>query len=252
MTTTRHLALLPALLTLVGLTSCSSGGSDAPPIDITGYYKVWLQVGTSPETGPLAAYFSSTNGVVDGPSLTGTVAGSSFVISQVLPGITLDLTGAMTGPDNGNGTLRVAGFNTTGSFRLERYAPAGTLSVTGNVGGQPTGVASTTAIGLRDYTDEAKTNLEVVSVLSTATDLRFEISFAPAGLAVGTLTPGTDVNVVVAYTSDALINEYNGTGGTVTITKYDNTGLTGTYTISLDSGDTVTGAFDVAFDLEAY
>jgi hypothetical protein len=190
--------------------------------------------------------------MLDGANLGGTINGSTFTV--VYPGfLGYDL--VLNGTTNGNGatgTVTVTGLPISGTFRMVPLSPDGDMSVTGMVSGNPADFSGTTAVGAREYDDPGKTNLQEVEVSFGDGSIFFELTFAAAGLSVGTLNVGSGVQVEIGYVTDSAQVDVTASGGTVTVTRYDGTGIAGTFSISLPGGDTLNGSFDVDWDIEAY
>jgi hypothetical protein len=190
--------------------------------------------------------------MVDGAAISGTVVGNRFVLTAAVDPFTLVVDGTLVG-NTATGTLTITGMiNATGTFRLERFTPSGTTTASGMLQGIAIDLDTDSAVGSRDYSDPGLTVLEEVEVIAAHGDEHLELDFVPSGLAVGTLAVASTVMVVVTYRNDTASIELDATGGTVTITRYDDDGIAGSYSLTLDGGSTLAGTFDVAFDLEAY
>jgi hypothetical protein len=243
------------LLAVAGLGACGGGGGAAPPtIDLTGYWQLYMTpTGSTDEAGPSPLFLSQTGAAVDGAAIAGTVSGNSFSITSSPSGLfTIRVDGALVG-NEADGTMQVTGlFSASGTFRMVRFAPAGTMTASGTLQGAPISLNTTAAIGSRSYSDAGLTVLEDVKVTAAYGDAQLDLFFTPAGLAVGTLAvPGTVV-VTVDYRDDTNVIELDADGGTVTVTAYDNNGFTGSFSLTLPGGGTLTGTFDVVWDIEAY
>ena len=228
----------------------SSGGGGGTPATMAGYWKIWVDDGTG-EIGPIPVYFEQTGSALDGPFMIGTVSGSNFTITVQEPG---ELAVTLSGTTNGTtaqGTFSVPGAF-IGTFRMETLQPTGTMTVSGAISGEPTGINTTTAVGVREYSDPALTMLTEVRLVCLDANLEFQLEFDPVGLAVGTLNVGGGVTVEVDYTSDTVSLDPLGTSGTVTVTQYDASGFAGTFNITLDTTDVITGTFDVSWDIDSY
>jgi hypothetical protein len=243
------------LLVLAGLVGCSGGGGPAAPtIDVTGYWQLFLTPDGSPdESGPSPLYLSQSGATVDGAAVTGTVSGNHFSISSVVSGLfTVRCDGTLIG-NTATGTLEVSGAITaTGTFRMVRFTPAGTMTATGTLSGVAVSMNTSAAIGSRSYSDVGLTVLEHVAITAAYGSQQLDIDISAAGLAAGTLAvPGT-ITASVSYRDDSNVLDLDADGGTVTVTTYDNNGFTGSFSLTLPGGGTLTGTFDVVWDIEAY
>ena len=247
---TRIAVLLAACL---GLAACSSD-SDVPPANMAGHWLLYIgdPAGGPVESGPFGMFFAQNGSTLDGLAGTGTVVGNSFSFTQSDPLFTIDYVGVVIGTSV-SGTLTVSGLiSATGTFRLEQFQPAGTFTASGLVNGNTIDVNSTVAFGQRRYDDVALTNLIQVRVTHTAHDMEFELEFPlPAALSVGTLSaPGFPVTI--SFSDDVQSFELPATSGSVTVTKYDATGFASTFSLTMGTGETVTGSFDMIWDVEVY
>ena len=258
---------VPALVSLVSIfsfTGCSSsssgysGDTNTTSSSLAGLWKIWPTPAGQIEFGPEWEYFETSGAAVSGVSLTGTINGNSFTVTLTDGGDTTEVVGSMTSPTTATGTFThtpSAGSPETGTFRMEKFTPTGTFSVSGTISGTDITHSSTTAFAGQEYSDPGKTVLSEIEMSCADGTLKLEIDFQPANLAVGVLPVGTgpgQVDVEVSFESLAVNLRPRATGGTLTVTKYDATGFTGTFSLDLDTADTITGTFDVAFDIQSF
>lgn len=237
------------------LAACGGGGggSAQPAYDLTGYWQLFLTpTGTTSEIGPLPVYFSQNGAAFDGVAITGSMSGNSFSLQADGGAFVLALTGTASNADNASGGVTFSGAITgSGTFQLTRFDPSGTMSANGSLDGTAIASSSTAAIGVRTYADAALTTLTEVTVALVDNDLDFELTFPPGSLAVATLAVPSPLAVDVLLRVDGHIVDATASGGSVDITRYDGSGIAGTYTVVTSVG-TITGAFDVAFDIAEY
>lgn len=239
------------LLACVSLFGCSGGGSSGPPADLAGHWLLWVDL-TGEEIGPFPLFVSQNGTALDGAAMTGTVSGNSFTLNEMEQGfVVATLSGTVTG-NTAQGTMTIPDFSLSGPFRMQPFQPAGSLVVMGEINGEPTNVDTMVAVGAREYSDRALTVLQEVEVTFADANLSLELEFVASGLRTGTLNVGSGVFVDVDYTSDTASFTHVGTGGTMTVTQYDDAGFTAAFSITLDSGDVIVGSFDVVWDIEAY
>jgi hypothetical protein len=244
-----------AVLAFAGATACSGGGGGAAPaaFDFTGYWQLFLTPsGSANEVGPLPAYFTQTGSTFGGVDVSGTMSASSFTITASGGDFTITLAGTATSADEGAGNATFSGAVTgSGTFRLQRYHPAGTMDASGSLDGHGISSTSTTATGMRKYSDVAHTTLTSVTVVLTDANVDLEIQLDASGLAVGALAvPGT-INASIVFRIDGAVVEATPSSGTVTVTRYDGAGIAGSYSLVTSLG-TITGSFDVSFDIASY
>lgn len=236
------------------LTACGGGnGTSAPAFNATGYWQTTLTDPSSgDETGPYGSYLMQSGSLVDGVAVTGSVAGNLLDMDVLLPGLpsVLEFTGTLSGQQV-TGFYTLFGFPLSAAFRMQPFTPTGLVTANGTVGGLAVNVNTTTAFGERKYSDEALTMLTGVDVVHDDGTIRFEIEFDPTSLAVGVLD--ASVESVGVYAGDDN-DEFStvATSGSVTITQYDAGGFVATFNLTLPSAQSITGSFDVAYDLEAY
>ncbi|MCC6670028.1 MAG: hypothetical protein IT458_03140 [Planctomycetes bacterium] len=239
---------------LLGLGACGGGGgSGGTPANLAGYWQLYLTpTGSTVETGPSPVFLSQNGATVDGAAITGTVSGNSFTMTSNAIVFTTSFTGTVSG-GIASGTMSISGIiNATGTFRLVPMTPTGTMSATGTVQGQSVNMTTTAAIGSRDYTDPGLTMLDEVEIAMAYGSEHLEIDFSAAGMAVGALgVPGT-VTATVLYRNDTTTTELAASSGTVTVTRYDGSGCAGSFTLNLPGGGTLTGSFDVSWNIAAY
>lgn len=239
---------------LLGLGSCGGGGGGAAPtINLTGYWQLYLTPTGGAETGPSAVYLTQSGATVDGAAITGTVSGNSFTITSAVSGLfTVNCQGTLSGTV-ATGTMTLSGLiNGTGTFRLVGFTPTGTLAASGTVQGVPVNMTTTAGIGKRAYSDAGLTMLTQVEIVAAYGSQHLEIDFSPAGLTVGTLAvPGT-VTATVVYRDDVNTIELAASSGTVTVTRYNGSGFAGSFALTLPGGGSLTGTFDVSWDIAAY
>jgi hypothetical protein len=161
-------------------------------------------------------------------------------------------TGTLTGT-TASGTLSITGSSLTGTFRMQAFTPTGDLSMTGSVGGVATTLNATTACGRREYSDTGLTQLTGVELCSDDAVVRVHVDIGAAGLGVGALpVGGGGLDVELSYDTGVAQVELSASGGTFTVTSYDANGMMGTYTLNFPGGGSVSGSFDVAWDMNAF
>ena len=252
MTRTLPWTLVCAVLPL--LAACGGGGgAAAPTVDMTGYWQVYLTPAGAPaETGPSAVYIAQNGAVLSGAGIAGTVAANAFTMTTNAGVFVASFTG-IASTNAANGTMSLTGLiNATGTFRLARFQPTGTLTVNGTIGADPIALTTTTAAGGRDYGDTMLTMLEEVEVVGADAQQHLEIDLLAAGLALGTRNLPADVDATVTWRRGADITESDVTSGTLTVTQYDAGGFAGSFTFTLQAGGSITGSFAVAYDIESY
>ncbi len=254
----RSLASLGGIhvLLVLALAACGGSGSDAaPPTEnLTGFWQLFLTPTGSPtENGPSAIYLSQNGATIAGAGTIGTMSGAAFSMTSNGGSFVAAFNGTATATTaNGTVTFTGGGLNASGTFRLARFTPAGTLSVSGMIGSNSIDITTTSGYGSRDYSDPALTMLAEVEIGAANVDAQLEIDFSPGGLTVGALNVPGDVTALVLYRSGATIVEVETTSGTLTVTQYDSNGFAGSFSLTLDGGGTITGSFDVSFDLESF
>jgi hypothetical protein len=215
-------------------------------------WKLFLTPSGGVEIGPSAVKLTQNGTQVDGAGIAGTVTGTSFAITSVAATFTTAFLGTI---QNGSvtGTFAITGsINAAGTFRLERFTPTGTFTANGTLQTVPVAISETTAAGVRDFSDPALTALVDIDTVVMPHDMHFAVTFGASGLTVGTLgVPGT-VTAEVLCRDDTQEIEVSALGGTVTVTQYDANGFAGSYSLMLPGGDTLTGTFDVVYDIDAY
>jgi hypothetical protein len=240
-----------ALLGGLVLAGCGGGGGGGGYGTLDGNWQFWLNV-TGDEIGPYPVYLIQNGGAIDGANLSGTISGGSFQVTYPgFLGLNLTLSGVVTG-NTASGILAITGLPITGTFRMQSMQPDGSMVASGTVAGSAANFNATTAVGGREYSDINKTQLTEVEVSYGDGTIFLELAFSAAGLGVGTLVVGTDIQVEVGYVTDLAQWDVTATGGTLTITRYDGMGIAGTYSIQTPGGSTVTGSFDVDWNYEAY
>jgi hypothetical protein len=250
---TMALRLLGAAAILGSIGCGSSDTALGAPADLTGYWQLYLTPTGSPvETGPSPVFLSQNGATVDGAAITGTVSGNSFTMSSNATVFTISLTGTVSG-GVATGSVTISGtINATGTFRLVPMTPTGTMTATGTIQGQAVNMTTTAAIGSRDYTDPGLTLLNEVDIAMAYGNEHLEIDFSAAGMAMGSLSvPGT-ITASVLYRTDTATVELAASSGTVTVTRYDGNGCAGSFTLTLPGGGSLTGSFDVSWDISAY
>ena len=241
------------VLLALALVACGGGSDAAPPTeDLTGFWQLFLTpAGSTTETGPSAVYLSQTGAIITGAGTVGTMSGASFSMTVDSGGLVASFQGLATA-SSATGTVTLSGpFQATGTFRLARFAPTGTFEVSGTIDGVMVDLTTTAGYGSLDYADFALTLLDEVEIGAADAHQQIEIDFSPNGLNVGTLGVPSDITAVVLYRSGSSVTEST-SSGTVTITHYDANGIAGSFTLTLDSGDTIGGTFDVSFDIQSY
>jgi hypothetical protein len=229
-------------------------------LDLQGFWKIWTTETGEGEVGPAALFLSVSEAKIFGADLSGTVQGNTFeFVAVVSDGGRTQVDGTLTTAISGQGTYTVRKVNVsdvTGTFRMVKFTPTGTFSVTGSIRGTKITHSTDLAVGIRKFTDPAKTALVEVEVLTGSMDLDFEMDFEdPANLALGVLNVGTgpsDLGIAIEVSTGTFAARPIAVGGTVNVTKYDPSGFTMTFTLNLDSGDTLTGNIDVRFDIDAF
>jgi hypothetical protein len=242
------------LVVAAGLSACGGGGGGpaAPAIDLTGYWKLYLTPTGGSEVGPAPVFLSQSGAAVDGAAITGTVIGNHISLTTNPEAFVITLDGTAPTPDQVSGNLTISGlFSATGTFRMERMHPTGTMMATGMMQGLTVEMAGTTAVGALEYLDPELTTLDQVEIVLAYGDEHLEIDFTPAGLTAGLLSVPGMVGVTAVYRNDSTDVEIEATGGTVTITTYDSNGMAGSFNLSLPGGETLTGTFDVSWDIRS-
>jgi hypothetical protein len=247
----------------LGFTGCSGSSSSPPPLgtalDLQGFWKIWTTETGEGEVGPAALFLSVSEAKIFGADLSGTVQGNTFeFVAVVLDGGRTQVDGTLTTAISGQGTYtvrKVKGLDVTGTFRMMKFAPTGTFSVTGSIRGTKITHSTDLAVGIRKFTDPAKTALVEVEVLTGSMDLDFEMDFESANLALGVLNVGTgpsDLGIAIEVSTGTYAARPIAVGGTVNVTKYDPSGFTMTFTLNLNTGDSLSGNIDVRFDIDAF
>jgi hypothetical protein len=250
-------------LALVALVSCSSRSSGAPAfgtaVDLQGFWKIWTTEPGQAEMGPAALFLTVSGSDISGADLSGTINGSKFEFkASVLENGTTAVVGTLTTAITGGGTYTVAkpnGSTVTGTFRMLKFLPTGEFTIKGSVLGTPISHTSKMAIGSRKYSDAARTQLNEVEILTGSASLDFEMDIDPTNFTIGTLVAGTgskDVVVALELSNGTVSIRPTAIGGSITVTKYDPTGLSAIFNLRLNTGDTVTGSMNVRFDIEAF
>ncbi len=129
----------------LGFTGCSGSSSSPAPLgtalDLQGFWKIWTTETGEDEVGPAALFFSVSGAKIHGADLSGTVQGNTFeFVAVVLDGGLTHVDGTLTTAISGQGTYtvrKVNGSDVTGTFRMTKFAPTGTFSVTGSIRGPP-------------------------------------------------------------------------------------------------------------------
>jgi len=242
------------VLLVLGLAACGGGGNDAaPPTEnLTGFWQLFLTpTGSSTETGPTAVYLAQSGATITGAGVIGTMSGASFSMTANSGAFVAAFNGTATA-NAATGTVTLTGIiNATGTFPLARFTPAGTFDVSGTIDGATVNLSSTAAYGSLDYGDVALTQLDEVEIGVADANAQLEIAFSPTGLVVGALNVPADITAVVLYRTGATVTEST-SSGTVTITQYDANGIAGSFTLNIDAGGTISGTFDVSFDIQSY
>lgn len=248
--------LCMGVLGAIMLAACGGGGGgSAPPSqDLTGYWLLYLTPNGAPnETGPSAVYLSQTGATISGAGTTGSMSGDSFTMVSSGGSFVAQFNGTASATSASGSATFTGGLSGTGTFRLERFAPTGTVTVTGTIDTETVDITSTTAIGSRDYTDLLLSNLDEVEICAADATQQIEIDFSPPfSLAVGALSVPTTVDAVVLFRRGTSVIETNTSSGTLTVTQYDSDGFAGSFSLTLAAGGTITGTFDVAFDIASY
>jgi len=223
-------------------------------IDVTGGWKC-----SAEGMGGAFAYLEQAGGDVTG------IIGD-MVISGTASGGTVSLIlGDEASGDYMAGNLTTAGPDTlVGSFDayegdvlvgsasgiMERFTPSGAFAASGTHGGQAVSIDTTDlACGLVE--DDGSEVSCRVSYLESA-DYVAEMLFHPGSsvLGVGTFNNlGTDIIVEFRVATQAGCVSDHAVSGTVTVSKFDASGFTGTFDITLNGGGTLTGSFDVPWDI---
>lgn len=250
-----HYLSLSALALSALLCGCS-GGSDpaAPPtVDMTGHWMLYLTPTGGVETGPSATYIAQNGASINGPAMTGSVSANNVSIVSD-PGIFVITFNGTANATQATGSMTISGIiNATGTFRLERFTPAGTMDMTGSIQGVPINVINaTTVAGSRDYLDQALTQLDCVEFALNDENVQIEVAIDVTGLVVGALNVPGDVTISVLYRDDVNTIEEAVTSGTLTVNTYDGTSFEGTFSFTMTGGNTLTGAFDVTWDIDSY
>ena len=242
------------LIVALTLAACSGGSDPAPPsFNATGNWMLWLEDPTTmEESGPFGSYvMANTAGILDGVGLTGQVSGNNVNMSVDIGIGVLSFRGVMASNEVA-GTVQLSGVPLTANFRMQMFTPTGTLTGNGTVGGTTVAADSTTAFCERKYSDISLTTLTGVNVFDDDGVTRFGIGFVqPGSLMVGAIDASV-VPIEVTLWNDLSRADIPVTSGTVTVTQYDANGFAATYDLTLPGGESVTGGFDVVFDLDAY
>lgn len=243
------------LLAGLGATACggSGGGGGPAAYDLTGYWQLFLTpTGGSTEVGPMAVYLAQTGSTFGGVDVSGSMSGATFSITASGGDFMISLVGSAANADEASGAVTFSGaVSGNGTFRLARYQPAGTMDASGSLDGNTVAATSANATGVRSYSDAALTTLTSVSVVLADANIDLEIQLEPSGLAVGALTVPTTIGVSILLRVDGAVVDATVSSGTVTVTRYDANGIAGSYSLTTSVG-TITGSFDVSFDIEEY
>jgi hypothetical protein len=237
------------------LCGCSySGAASVPPVDVAGLWKFWTTPEGEAEVGPTVIHFAQDGSVLDSVDTTGLVEGNRLTWHPHVSDLTTSRTYLGTAvADLADGTFTVTGLSpSAGTWRAQRFVPAGTISVDGGVGGIAVAADGAAAFGARRYSDALLTTLAEVTVVLLDADRRLELRFGPVGLAVGTLDVPAVATVTVSLETDEEERLLAAVTGTLEVSKYDGTGFAATFTLDLGGGEIVTGSFDVPFDVSAY
>ncbi|MEZ5963736.1 MAG: hypothetical protein R3F56_07815 [Planctomycetota bacterium] len=241
-------------LVLSMLPACSGGGggSGGPPAVLAGQWMVWLTV-NSEEIGPFATCLTQSGASIGGVGMTGSVSGNTFTLTNDdLGGLTVQFQGASTG-NQASGTFAVQGSSLIGAFRMQTFAPAGALTMSGTVNGVSPAVSTTIASGRREYSDMAHTMLEDLEVACDDGLVRTHLTFGATGFTTGTLAVGGGgITATVSYETGGSVFDLTANGGSVTVTRDDASGMAGSYTLNFVGGGSLSGSFDVAWDMDAY
>lgn len=248
--------ILAGVLGALALAACGGGGGgSAPPSeDMTGYWLVYLAPSGAPdEVGPTPIYLSQTDAAIVGAGTVGSMSGNAF--SLVANGGTFNVRfdGTATATTASGSVTFTGAISGSGSFRLERFTPTGSVTVNGTIGTEAVDITTTTGIGSRDYTDVMLTNLEEVEVCAADATQQFEINFSPPSALAGTsLSVPSAISANVVFRRGAAIVDTDASAGTLTVTSYGPNGFAGSFSLTLAAGGTITGSFDVSFDIACY
>ena len=238
---------------VLGLCGCSGGGGGTANIDLTGYWMIYLTPAGGTETGPSPVYLSQNGATVDGAAITGSVSGSSFALSTTVSGLfTIQFLGSLTG-NTGTGTMTITGvISGSGTFRIVGFTPTGTMTADGTLQTVAIAMDTTAAVGARVYTDPGLLALDRVEITAAYGSKDLEIAISAGSLTTGTLAvPGT-VTATATYRDDTNNIELTADGGTITVTRYDGNGFAGSFALTFPGAGTLTGTFDVSWNLATY
>jgi hypothetical protein len=242
-----------SLIVTLTLAACGGGNPAPPAFDATGSWMTWIEdPNTLEESGPFGNYvIANTAGILDGVGLTGQVSGNNVYMSVDIGVGVLTFSGVMA-TNEVAGTVQFSGVPLTAGFRMQLFTPTGTLTGDGTVGGTTVAADTATAFCERKYSDIALTTLTAVNVWDDDGVTRFGLGFVdPGSLAVGAIDASV-VPIDVTMWNDVVRADIRATSGTVTVTQYDAGGFVATYDLTLPGAESVTGSFDVVFDLDAY
>ncbi len=257
---------LRSLFLLIGagtmaLAGCSPNPLSVPPpgteTDLNGVWRVWTTEAGQVEVGPAALFLSVSESTISGADLLGTANGSTFQFAAAVKDGTTAVEGTLTTATTGAGTYtttKTSGPTITGTFRIAKFSPTGFFSVNGSILGQTITHETNEAVGILKFLDPARTKLIETEVVTGSVGLNFELDFDPTNLEIGNLTAGmgdNDAGVAVEFSTGASSARAIAIGGTIIVTDYDASEFAATFTLNLDTGDSVTGVIDVHFDIEA-
>jgi hypothetical protein len=212
---------------------------------------------TATFSGSVITALSQTGDTVSGYSsntpVSGTVAlySATLVVDFGLPTDYVEAAMTALGPDLLVGTADIymgGALVDSGPFTMERFTPSGQLLLSGPVAGQPVSIDTTDLACGVVWVEGSEVWADVVYVTPTGVT---EVMFRPKSSALGTGTFTTATEVVVEFQETTPANTYfdfSG-AGTVEITKFDASGFTGSFSFTQNGGGTMTGSFDVPWDI---
>lgn len=226
-----------------------------PMPDLTGYWRSTSQTATF--TNSVIAALSQTGDTVSGYSsntpLSGTVGAYSatLVVDIGLPTDYAEAVMTALGPDLLTGTVDIyigGALVDSGTFTMERFTPSGQLQLSGPVAGEAVSIDTTDLACGIVWVEGSEVWADVIYATPTGVT---EVMFRPNPTALGTGTFTTPTEIVVEFQETTAANTYFdfSAAGTVTITKFDPDGFTGSFSFTQNGGGTMTGSFDVPWNI---
>ena len=254
-----------AALVLFLVVGCSSGGNT--PVgalvpagtSLSGWW--WIELGVAFGTDPAEYITIPVNALHQGSNFSfcaemGVVSGSTITFADpeaIVPALTMvnsdRLEGMGTETDPMIGTI-----TTTVVMTRPAPAPSGTLTATGMLDGQPVAVSSTAATGVYEVVDPDDCNppcpagsasIQAVDCSDPSNLYSIEIRVLSGPPMLGNVyTIGPDAE----FDFDTASSDAFAMSGTFTLTRADAAvggRMMGTYDVVLDTGESISGAFDV-------